>query len=298
MKNKIAIKEILKKSRHPYERKLVVVSCVLSIAIYIFAGYALLVASNSEVVLNKLSALTGIRGRAYELIIRIGGPVVLLFLVFTLIRLALINYTYIGESSSSSPRLSQTKYKEVIDIYNKLIEKLEIKKAPEVYVSTNIKDSNYMGITMCSNDAINIDAKLVKDAYRNKDFSMVEYELVRRLAYIYLGYFNMFSIVLTLPVRSLPYIKELFGKVICYSVDKFAGNVLGKEKVATIIYEDNYDTDCFDEQADINQIINELIEDTKECEKKGRLLYNIEQIEPLPVYRLTALVKDKPGKIF
>ena len=298
MKKKITLKERVNKARHPYEITFNIISYVLSIIVYVGLGYALIVASNTDTILNKLANFTGLRSKVFELIIRIGGPTVFIILALLLGKLLFVNMTFVGESSSSNPRLSQTKFKEVNDIYNKLVKELGLNRVPEVYVCSKDVDPEYLGLTICSEMAISIHSKLIQNAYKHNDFSIVEYTLARKLARIYLGHYNPINLVMTFPIKAIPYYRDAWERIECYSADRFAADMVGVENAVRIIYEDSFDTDLFDENKDIMKIVKELIKSEHKYEKDGRWFYNLESNEPLPVYRLSALIEDKPGRVF
>ena len=295
-KNKKRINEVIGKARHPAEIPMTVVAIVITVAVYGLLTYALVFGASDVAVISKIMSFLGAKSRAIDFCIRVGGPAIFVVLLFLLGKLVMASVSYVGEVSTENPRLDDTKYDEVKKIYSDFISELEIAKAPVVYVGDH-KDPSYLGVTICSEKVICLSQRTITNAYKSEDFSEVRDELVRKLARIYLGHYYIPMVVFSYVARLLPIFHSICERILCYSVDGFSKEVLGKEEVISKLFYDNYDGDNYSEEDDINEIVKKTIKNVSSYEKNGRAYNNFFSSEPPVIYRLDALVNDKPGKV-
>lgn len=294
-RQKRRIHKVIKEARHPKENLIIAIAIIITLTIYGLLTYALIFASNDGEIVNRIMSFLGARSRAIKLCITIGGPAIFLIIVVLLIMLSKASITYIGEVSSENPRLEDTKYKEVLDIYNNLIKELEIVKPPLVYVADKY-DPSYLGVTICSDKVLCISRSTISYAYKHNDFSEVKNELVRKLARIYLGYYYIPAIMISFVAKLIKPFNNLCERSFCYSIDKFTSIVLGKEETIKQIFFSYYDEDDF-EIEDFNKLVEKVSTNVDSYERDGRIYNNRTNCTPPVVYRLDALIHDKPGKL-
>ena len=291
------IKEVVKQARHPAEIPLTILSALFSIAVYGLITYVLVFGANDSEKLNKALSLFGLKSRGIKLIINIGGPAIILIILFLFFKLCVTCASQIGNLSIKYPRLQDSDFDKAKKIYEKMTADLQLSCPPVVYITDKEKEADTIfGVRLNSSKAFTICEEVIKEAEENDDYSEIEYQFAKNLGDIYLGHYNISVIVFTLVARMIPYIHELIERTLHYSADSFASKVIGKEQVMYSLYSNSFDSDPYPEEDKENNIKN-IIKNINEYEKIGRIYENLKSEEPIIVYRLEALYYDKPGKI-
>ena len=304
-KNK-KVYSVIDKARHPAENTVSIIAAVITVAIYVGITYLLIFGANDGSKIDVLLNLFGVKARGIKIINNIGGPAIFGILLFLLLKLCMASADYVGKASINNIRLQDSTYDKIKEIYNDFCEFLQLEKPPIVYITKidkNSKEKNeeenkpsYLGVTVCSDKAICLSGKTVKEAIDSDDYSKVRYELANSLGDIYLGHYDIPIVMLTFVARLIPYFHEFCERILCYSTDKFTQELIGKEETLTYIYKESYDDDFF-ANIDQTKAISTLLQSLNEFEKEGRAYENFLSEKPITVYRLEAIFYDKPGKL-
>ena len=303
--NKKKIYDVIKKARHPAETPLTILSALFTIAVYGLVTYVLIFGANDNEKLSKILGFFGIQARGINILINVGGPAIFLILSFLFFKLFIKCASEIGRLSIKYPRLQDSNFDKVKEIYDKMTSDLQLSTPPIVYIAGEEKSKNkdkdknkntILGIRLNSNKSFSIESKIIEDAIENDDYTNVEYEFARNLGDIYLSHYNIPVIMFTFVFRIVPYLHELVERTLYYSTDKFVSQIIGKEQLMYDLYNNNYDDDLYPHENKEKNIIN-IIKNVNEYEKIGRVYENFNSEEPIIVYRLEAIYYDKPGKI-
>ena len=176
---------------------------------------------------------------------------------------------------------------------------MNIKKIPLVYIENSYTNSSFLGIKIRSDNAVSIDQSELRSAERDNDYDRVKYLLARRISHIYLGHNNLFIIVLSFVGKLVPIFNNLYERAMCYSADKVVEYLLGEENTLKGIYYTFYNDEMYDDETNFNKIVKDKIRTENNSESIGRFLENLLADDPLPAYRLDALLgKGKNGRLF
>lgn len=296
MKNK-KLKEIIKNARHPASTLVTAFAIVITVAFYAGLTYCLVFASNDPSLIEKITKYIKVKTRLLELLVRIGGPAIFIVIVGFVVKLIFADAKYLGKASANSVHLSVTDFEEVKELYKGLLDKMGLESGPAVYLGSDDNVPSYLGIDICSKRAIKLVLKDVKKAYKGGDYKRIEYMLAEKLARIYLGNYYIPVIVFTFAARQIPYFNSFYERIGCYSVDGFVRELLGKDRVIEHIFEENFDDELYGDES-INDSAEKVIQIKDKFERLGRFCGNIDSKEPIPAYRLDAILNDKPGRIF
>lgn len=297
MKNNI--KKQLKKARHPAEIPLTIVAVLITLAFYGFIAYLCFKAATNEEALNKLMEFLGTDSDAVKFIVKFGAWGVIIVIAYFSLYLIYLDKVFIGKSSVSSVRLKDSKYKDINGTIVEYCDKLGIKQIPLAYIEDIPVDSSFLGVKVRGDDAVSVSSKSIMQAGKNDDFAYVKYLLARRIAHIYLGHNNLFVIVFTFIAKLIPVLSNVYERSMCYSTDKVVEVLIGEDETIKGIYSTFYDDSLYEEDADINKIIEDKIKTENNSEVIGRFIENLFSDDPLPNYRLEAIYKEgKTGRLF
>ena len=298
MKNRSKkIYSTVKKARHPAEIPVTVIAAVITVAFYLLVTYALVIGANDDAVIGRIMNFLGARARVINYCIRIGGPAIFVIFLILLGRLCLADVSYVGKLASSCPKLENTKYEEIKALYADVIKDLEIEKPPAVYIG-EVDDPSYLGITVCSNKALCLNPDDIKDALKDGDLGNLKDTIIRKLAVIYLGHYDIPVVLFTFVARLLPIFHSMCERVLCYSVDKFTTEVSGKDEAIRCLFCSRFNAEDYPEDADGKEIVLKAVKALTSYEKSGLGYNNFTSSEPPVAYRLHAMITGKPGKVF
>lgn len=304
--NKKKIYTIIKKARHPAEIPFTIISALFSIGTYALLTYILVFGANDNARLTKALGMFGIKSRGINLIINIGGPAIFLIILFLFFTLFIKCESQIGKLSIKYPRLQDSNYEKIKEIYDKMVSDLQVSTPPVVYIAEDDKnkkdnkskdDNTIFGIRLNSSKAFSIEKRIIDEAEEKGDYTDVEYEFAKNLGDIYLGHYNIPVIVFTFVLRIIPYFHEMIERTLYYSTDKFVAQIIGKEQLMYNLYNKSFDNDLYPNESKEKNIIN-IIKNANEFEGLGRTYENFNSEEPIIPYRLKAIYQEKPGKIF
>lgn len=297
MKNNI--KKQLKKARHPAEIPLMIVAALITIAFYVFLAYLCVRAATNEDALNKLMEFLGTDNSTVKFIVKFGAWGVIIIIIYLALYLTYLDKVYIGKSSVSSVRLKDSKYKDINDTIVEYCKKLGIKRIPLAYIEYSPVDSSFLGVKVRGDDAVSVSSNKIVQAEQKNDFAYIRYLLARRMAHIYLGHNNLFLTVFTFVAKLIPIFSNAYERAMCYSTDKVVEALIGEDETIKGIYSTYYDDALYEENADINMIIQDKIKTENNSEVIGRFIENLFSDDPLPNYRLEAIYKEgKTGRLF
>lgn len=286
------------KIRHPAEKRLKIISILISLAFFSAVSFLCVEATINDEAVNTLMQLLGTDSKTVGFLIKFGSWGLEIVLIVFSINLIYINKVFIGKSSVKFSRLIDSKYKDINDIVIDYCNRLKIKNIPVVYIETSPIDSSLLGVNIRSEDAFSIPSKYLLESNRTNDISFVEYLIARHIGHIYLRHNNLFTTVFTFTGRIIPFFGNLYERAMCYSIDNVVEYLIGTEKTLEGIFNTYYDKTMYNDDVDVNEIIEDKIRSENKSERLGRFLENINSEESLPVFRLEALLdRSKPGRL-
>ena len=292
-------KKKLKNARHPMEIPLTIISILFTLAFYSIVSTLCIKAATDQESLNKLMEILETDSSVAEWLIKLGSWGVVIVLIYIVLYLIYIDKVFIGKTSTNSTRLIDSKYRDINDTFIEYCKKLDIKKIPLVYIETNYTNSSFLGIKIRSDNAVGIDSRELRDAERENNYDRVKYILARRISHIYLRHNNLFIIVFAFVGKLIPIFNNLYERTMCYSTDKVVEYLLGEEITLRGIYYTFYSDEMYESDTDFYKMVKDKIRTENSSESVGRFLENLLADDPLPIYRLDALLgKGKSGRLF
>ena len=283
-------------ARHGKEGILFIFVAAFNLFCYFLISYFSVKAATDDNFREALKELTGLDSDILETFVAIGGYAVILLIIYIIIQISILNRSFVGKSSITDVRLSDSKYNFLYIYYVETCKKYGLKKIPIVYLSDNQPNSEIFGMKIRSEKGISIPTKVVRDAAIKNDYSYCEYIICRRLAHIVLGYNNIVVQLLTIWTNLIPPLRKAIERIRCYSIDKTISLIIGKEQTAQAIFDENYKMDLYG-----NDTVEQVARKKLHCngmEEFGRFVQSFEEEKPYPFARIEAIFNEKDGRIF
>lgn len=300
-KETVSAKEIagrLKNVRHKADTSLTVLAVLITLGLLAFLSYAAVTARGNEAVMKFLSEMTGFESRVIQFILRIGGDVALVAMAVLLLEIVKQNITFLGKMLSGEMRLSDSRFSEVKEFYQTWTEACGLKTVPEIFITGESRKSEVLSIPVRTNKVIPIDKKMILAAEKSGDWTEVKYTLARRLANIYLGYYNLPNQLFTFCMKLIPGLKQLFSRCRTYSVDRVIMALMGPEQAIEQTFCQCYDVDLYGDM-DRERIIDHKLQNFSRAEEISKFLENAVSETPISPFRLEAMLNPgKDGRLF
>ena len=180
--------------------------------------------------------------------------------------------------------------------YLECCEKLGIKKIPRVLLAVDKDNLESTGILIKSNRYLRVDQSSLDDADTHSDNNIIRFEVIHDLAHIAYHHYSYPILIATVVARRLPFVKNIYSRIMCYSADKLTAELIGREECITVLLEKYmmtaYEPDERDEYV-------KRISDIKlnPIERLSAALNNLTTDTPSYIYRLKAIIDDKSGKV-
>lgn len=290
------VKELLKKCRHKAEIPITICAILINILAVVLVIYVFNTDSENLFLFELLSNVFNFEEYDIAIALALGKYLLFFIIVFWIIGLIWMLFTNIGIAMVDDIPLTEKVDSRLYGVYLDYCKKLGIKKIPKLFLAPNLDNIYSDGITIKSNKYVRIDNAATDLAIIDNDWTNVEYEIAWELAHIAYGHYSYWLLLLTVIARWLPIIRSLYSRVMCYSADKLASEIVGKENSIKALLMD-YFMNKYEEKK-VKDYIGYLYSEKQNfIEKLSEMFTNLSKDMPSYKYRLQALLKDEDGKL-
>lgn len=281
----------LKELRHKAEKPLHIISLLFSLITYgIFTYLAVEAARNDEAgdILTRLfeDEEEGI----FEPLFRYGALFVLIALAVTFLVILFRGIRNYGEAVTCDVPVSDRQFPELKNTCTAYAKRLGIRYVPELFISEeNNAEIEFSSLTVKSGNYIRLNGYSVYCSHESDDYTLQYFRIASELAHIALGHRSILWILLTLPARVLPLYRHMYVRVMNYSADRVAAELMGKEEAVTsIVFSTNdfYFISIVDRKAFLKDVKNL----NTGWHKVSRLYYNMTSDIPSLAERVSAIL--------
>lgn len=291
------VQELLKKSRHKAEIPITICAILINVIVVAFLIYVFNAKTEDLFLFELLSNVFSLEEYEIAIAIACGKYLFLLIIAFWFVRLIWTLFTNVGIAMVDDIPLTEKVDSRLYGIYLDYCKKLGIKKIPKLFLAPNLDNIYSDGITIKSTKYVRIDNAATDLAIIDNDWTNVEYEIAWELAHIAYGHYSYWLLILTVIARWLPIIRSLYSKVMCYSADKLASEIVGKEKSIKALLMD-YFMNKYEEKKVKDYIGYLYSEKPNFIERLSEIFTNFSKDSPSYKCRLQALLNDEDGKLF
>lgn len=292
------VREKLKSARHKADIPLTILAVLVTLGALALVSWVAVTARDNESALNTLVEVTGMGKDLVQAILRYGGDIAIAVILYLIAKITAANITFLGKMLSNEMRLTDSRFAYIKDYYRTRAEACGMKKIPELFITGTSYETEVMKVKVRSNKAITIDKKMLLKAEQTGDWQDVEYDVCKRLARIYLGYYDLANQVFTFTAKLIPGLKELLNRCRVYSTDRVVMALMGEEAAVESVFLQCYDSELY-KDLDREAIVRRKLENHTRAEDLSKWLENAVSETPVSPYRLIAMLDTKTdGRLF
>ena len=121
--------------------------------------------------------------------------------------------------------------------YRECCEKLGIQEIPKLLLATDKENLESTGITIKSERYLRMDFSSLVIAGATGNDDVIRFEVFRDLAHIAYHHYHYALLIPTVVARWLPFVKSIYNRVMFYSADRLAAELIGREECITVLLE-------------------------------------------------------------
>lgn len=246
--------------RHKLEKPLFVISVFLSFAIFFlsFLGYEATMETGDR---NLILQIFEIESETAVIVFKIGGYIAIIFIIYIVLNVFMTYYNFLIDAKANDVYISEKQFPMLLEAEKEYAEKLGIEKLSQLFVSNEKEELSVKDIIVINPNVIRIPyGEIIVSA--NKDYYGPKFTIAKHLAYNYMGYCKPILFLLILFSNWIPILKNIGNRLMTYSTDKIAAELIGKENAIKAIMESAVDI-WFIEYMNVE----EYIENTKNVAK-------------------------------
>ena len=280
--------------KHKATKTLFIISFIISIIIFVLLIIIFSLSLKNITMKNSLNEILVDEEWILKLVGYFGGYAVIIVMVVTIIyvfiKFSNLNVTAIAHDIP----VSEEQFPELLNFEIECAKKLGLKKIPNLYVDpAGEEEERILGAKFEYDNILRIDASEVYNT-ASEDYYVAKFTIARKLAAMYIGDYNIVLNAAIFFSHFIPILSQLNNRVMCYTCDKIAVELLNKETVIKALvtkYTGYYITPLVKKDVYIKNI-------DKIIEKKDVIFENLMLDIPLAAYRLEAIIKDIDGRLF
>lgn len=246
------VKEMIRRSRHPAERPLTVISCILTLGVFAFLIWLVTSAirkpADESAVISALSTFLALDKEMVADLLKMGAWAVLAIFIWLVAKYVIALLNERGRAENEDFTIDEVKSDLPERIARQYAEIVGLKETPELFFSERHKSVQLEDVKVYGEDFIVLSTYLLADAMSDERASALRFKLATKMASISLGYYGLMFQVMTVGGRLLPILRGLYIKTLVYSADRMAMEILKKdpevkvtsEEVAAMMFESEY----------------------------------------------------------
>ena len=283
-------KELLRKCRHKAEIPITIGAIILTILMVVLVVFLAKLSANNDWAADFLINTLGYEDTDLELVLKYGNILILILIGIQAIKLIWELFKNAGIAMVNDIPMKESYSPEIYAEYTKYCEMLGINEPPKFLLALDTENLESTGITIKSNRYLRLNAEILELTEYFGD-NVVRFEVLRDLAHIAYNHYNYCLLIATVVARWLPFVRCIYNRVMCYSVDRLVAELMGKDEAITLLLQ-YYLAFAYEEEKRDEYI--DRIKDVKlnRVERLSAVLNNLTSDTPSYLYRIKALVKD------
>ena len=279
-------KELLKKCRHKAEMPFTIGAILLTVllvalVIFLFRSVGGENPWAEEFLMNELE----FGEKEIEFALKCGNFLLIVIVAVLVLKLTWELFKNAGIAMVNDIPVDEEACPELFAEYRQHCERLGIRNVPRLMLAADTGNLEDTGIKLKSNRYLRTD--LFGIGY---DDSMTRFDIVHDLADIAYRHYDYPILIATIAARWLPIVKNLYSRVMCYSSDRLAAELMGREECITALLR-KYLNAAYDEDQR-EEYVKRLDRELTPIERVSAVLNNLSTDTPSYLYRLQALVRD------
>lgn len=279
--------------RHKMEKPIKVISIFISFLVFVILAYIGYVAAIGSEENNFILQILKLDSEFSEFAMKIGGYIAIVIILFVVISIYFACLISESNAQAKDIYVTEKQFPSLIKAEKAYAKKLGIKKLPKLFVAKNREFLVVQGASFDNPNVIRIPSSEII-ATANHDYYAAKFFIAKHLAAMYMGYFSKILFLMTAFSNWIPILNNVVNRLITYSTDKIAAELVGKEKAIKSIMESEVDIYILPYLNDAD-----YIENTKKVVKNKDMMWeNLFSDIPIPSYRIDAIRSGKDGKLF
>lgn len=230
--------KMARRSRHPAERILSLLSILLTVGILVFLIFIIAFSGRTEtektIFASKLADILDIDGSSAGALVKSGawGVLVIYLIIYARYWLALFNEKTRADSEDlTCSDIISNEPKKIMEHYANM---LGMKDPPVLYFSDHGENVTIRNVVTYGETYLVLSTSLNLEVKEDPRLPTLRYKLATKMGNIFMGYNSILFQVLTLPGRIIPIFKNLYIKSLIYSSDRMALEILAKDTTCAV----------------------------------------------------------------
>ena len=230
--------KMARRSRHPAERILSLLSILLTVGILVFLIFIIAFSGRTEtektIFASRLADILDIDGSSAGALVKSGawGVLVIYLIIYARYWLALFNEKTRADSEDlTCSDIISNEPKKIMEHYANM---LGMKDPPVLYFSDHGENVTIRNVVTYGETYLVLSTSVNLEVKEDPRLPTLRYKLATKMGNIFMGYNSILFQVLTLPGRIIPIFKNLYIKSLIYSSDRMALEILAKDTTCTV----------------------------------------------------------------
>ena len=230
--------KMARRSRHPAERILSLLSILLTVGILVFLIFIIAFSGRTEtektIFASRLADILDIDGSSAGALVKSGawGVLVIYLIIYARYWLALFNEKTRADSEDlTCSDIISNEPKKIMEHYANM---LGMKDPPVLYFSDHGENVTIRNVVTYGETYLVLSTSVNLEVKEDPRLPTLRYKLATKMGNIFMGYNSILFQVLTLPGRIIPIFKNLYIKSLIYSSDRMALEILAKDTTCAV----------------------------------------------------------------
>ena len=278
-------KDLLKKCRHKAEIPITIAAIVITILFTVLVIFLFRSSATNQTAQDFLINNLEYEETDVDFALKSGKYLIIVIIIVLIIKLFWELFKNAGIAVVNDIPMEESYDPLLFKEYKEYCEKLGIEKTPEIYLAGDKENLESTGITIKSSKYLRIDSSVLFE-----EEGTIRFEFLHELAHIAYKHYNYALLLATIVVRWAPILRSIYSRIMCYSADRLAAEILGKEECITILLK-KYLLSTYEEDKR-DKYIERLDRKLTFTERLSSILNNLTSDTPSYLYRIQALAKD------
>lgn len=283
-------KDLLKKCRHKAEIPITIVAIIITILFTILVVFLFKSSATNQGAQDFLINSLEYEETDVDFALKSGKYLIIVIILMLAIKLFWELFKNAGIAVVNDIPIEESYDSVLFKEYKEYCRKLGIEKIPEIYLTTDKENLESTGITIKSRKYLRLYLSIRDEADMFAEENIIRFEFLHELAHIAYHHYNYALLLATIVVRWAPILRSIYSRTMCYSADRLAAEILGKEECITVLLK-RYLQSTYEENKR-EEYIKRLDRKLTISERISSILNNLTSDTPSYLYRIQALVKD------
>ena len=288
-------KALLKKCRHKAEIPVTIAAVILTVLSILLVVFLVSSLGKNQWAEEFLINNFEFEEADIQFALKCGKYLVIAIVAVLVLKLTWELFKNAGIAMVEDVPVAESDYPEIFKEYREWCEKLGIKKTPKLFLATDKENLESTGITIKSSRYLRMDLSALDVRDMVEDDNVVRFEIIHELAHIAYHHYSYPLLIATVVARWLPFVKNVYSRIMCYSADKLVSEMIGKEECITVLLE-NFMVSAYDSEQR-EEYVKRLDRKLNTTEKISAVLNNLTTDTPAYLYRLKAIADDRDGRV-